>query len=56
MNADQAIIVKGYGQSFRNALIQTAEVEMMNPDPIYELLMEKPEFLPDRIERIDQTI
>lgn len=43
-------------ESLRNALIQTAEMEMMNPDPVYELLMDKPEFLPDRIDRIDQAI
>lgn len=56
MNADQAVISKGYGQYLRNALIQTSEMETLNPEPTYELLINKPEFLPCRIEKIDQAL
>ena len=56
MAADRAVIAKGYGRQLRNALIQASGLEMLNPDPAYELLMNHPVFLARRIDKMDRII
>ena len=50
------MIAKGYGRQLRNALIQASGLEMLNPDPAYELLMNHPVFLARRIDKMDRII
>ena len=54
LNADKAASEKDDGCSLRSALIRTTEPEMLNPDPVYEMVTDKPEFLPFRLNRKEQ--